>query len=136
MASRQLRKALVLASALLAVFLWTSLPLPASHPPIPSACYLAPYSYYWRPLHEAATQRQDWREAARILEQFLRAAPEEFGAADESASDPPSRSGSRDTGQRIAEGRRTGCRGPSSLTLQQQHRPYGAPFSLGPGLAD
>jgi len=81
--SRQFRKALVLVSALLVAFLWTSLPLPPSHPLIPSAYYFAPFGYYWRPLHDAATEKQDWPEAARVMEQFLRSEPENFGADDD-----------------------------------------------------
>ena len=79
--SRQFRKAIVLASTLLVVFLWTSLPLPPSRPLIPRSYYLAPLSYYWMPLHDAAVKKQDWREAARIWEQFLRSEPEDFGPA-------------------------------------------------------
>jgi 4-amino-4-deoxy-L-arabinose transferase-like glycosyltransferase len=81
--SRQFRKLLVLASALLVAFLWTSLPLPPSHPLIPSAYYFAPFSYYWRPPHDAAVEKQDWREAARILEQFLRSEPQDFATVDD-----------------------------------------------------
>ncbi|MFY9726062.1 MAG: glycosyltransferase family 39 protein [Bryobacteraceae bacterium] len=80
--SRQFRKALVLASALVVVFLWTSFPLPASQALIPSSYYWAPLSYYWRPRHDAAVDKQDWHGAARILEQFLRSEPEDFGAVD------------------------------------------------------
>lgn len=43
--------------------------------------YLAPFAYYWRPLHDAAGLRQGWREAARVLEQLLRSEPEDFGDA-------------------------------------------------------
>ena len=78
--SRQFTKALMLAAALLAVFLWTSLPLPSSHPLIPSSYYWAPLSYYWKPRHDAAVDQRNWREAARILEQFLQSEPAEFDA--------------------------------------------------------
>ena len=81
-ASRQFRKALVLSLALAVVFLWTSLPLPASQALIPSSYYWAPLSYYWKPLHDAAVDKRDWRGAARIWEQFLRSEPEDFGAVD------------------------------------------------------
>lgn len=80
--SRQFTKALVLAPALLVVFVWTSLPWPAPQALIPSSYYWAPLSYYWRPLHDAAVKKQDWRGATRIWEQFLRSEPEDFGAVD------------------------------------------------------
>ena len=81
--SRQFRKALMLASALLVVFLWTSLPLPPSRPLIPGSYYWAPLSYYWLPLDDAAVKKQDWREAARVWERFLRSEPKHFGPADD-----------------------------------------------------
>jgi 4-amino-4-deoxy-L-arabinose transferase-like glycosyltransferase len=81
--SCQFRKALLLAGALAVVFLWTSLPLPPSRPLIRSDYYWAPLSYYWKPRHEAAVERQDWREAAWTMEQFLRSEPEDLGAIDD-----------------------------------------------------
>ena len=79
--ARQFGKALMLASALLVAFLWTSLPLPPSRTLIPSSYYWAPLNYYWKPLHNAAVDKQDWSGAAQIMEQFLRSEPEDFGAA-------------------------------------------------------
>ena len=81
--ARRFRNALVLAGALAAAFLWTSLPLPAGRPLIRSSYYWAPLSYYWKPRHEAAVERQDWREAARTMQQFLQSEPEDLGAIDD-----------------------------------------------------
>ena len=81
--SRQFKKATTLAGALAVVFLWTSLPLPASRPLISSDYYFAPFGYYWRPQHDAAIARQDWRGAARVLEQFLQSEPQQFSDADD-----------------------------------------------------
>ncbi len=77
--SRQFKKTVILASALLVVSLWTSLPLPASHPLIRTASYAAPYAYYWRPLMDDAMRRQDWREASRIVGQWIRSEPPDIG---------------------------------------------------------
>jgi hypothetical protein len=77
--SRQFRKALTLACALLAVSLWTSLPLPPSHPLIRASYYWAPLTSYWAPRQDAAEKKQDWREATRTLEQFLQSEPQDFG---------------------------------------------------------
>ncbi len=81
-AAREFRKALLLGGALVPVFVWTSLPLPASRPLIRNSYYLAPLAYYWKPLHDAALKRQDWREAARIVGQFLQSEPEHFDTAE------------------------------------------------------
>ena len=83
-ASRQFKKLLVLASALLVVSIWTSLPLPASRPLIRTAYYLAPFEYCWSPLLEAAIRRTDWREASRVVDQSIRSEPPDLGAG----SDP------------------------------------------------
>ena len=81
--AQRFRRAAVLAGAVVVVSLWTSLPLPAGRPPIRSSYYWAPLGYYWKPRHDAAVARQDWREAARTMEQFIESEPEDFSAIDD-----------------------------------------------------
>jgi len=78
--SRQFKKTLILGFALLVVSLWTTLPLPASRPLTRAAYYRAPYTYYWSPLLDAAIHRQDWREATRIVDQWIRSEPPDLGS--------------------------------------------------------
>jgi hypothetical protein len=82
--SRQVKKLFILAPAMLVLSIWTSLPLPASRPLIRTAYYLAPYTYYWSPLMEAAVRRADWPEASRIVDQGIRSEPPDLGTG----SDP------------------------------------------------
>jgi hypothetical protein len=61
---------------LLVVFLWTSRPLPASRPAIRATDYIAPYFYYWAPLHNSAVDVGDAQRAAQIYSDSLRSEPQ------------------------------------------------------------
>ncbi len=65
-----------LIAALLVVFLWTSRPLPASRPAIRATDYVAPYFYYWAPLHNSAVDVGDAQRAAQIYSDSLRSEPQ------------------------------------------------------------
>jgi hypothetical protein len=75
----ELRRYALLASltaALIVVFLWTSRPLPASRPAIRATDYIAPYFYYWAPLHNSAADMGDARRAAQIYGDSLDSEPQ------------------------------------------------------------
>jgi 4-amino-4-deoxy-L-arabinose transferase-like glycosyltransferase len=73
---RQYPRLAGLMAALMVVFLWTSRPLPASRPAIRATDYIAPYFYYWAPLHNSAVDMADARRAAQIYSDSLRSEPQ------------------------------------------------------------
>jgi len=77
--AREYGPAAAVSIGVVAMFLWTSRPLPQGRPEIRASDYLAPFYFYWIPEHTAATQSGQWRRAAEILEDSLRVVPEDVG---------------------------------------------------------
>jgi hypothetical protein len=82
--AQEYSKLSVIGVVLAAVIWWTWAPIPRGRPLIRDTYYIAPIWYYWRPLRDAAVQRGDWREAARLVSQAAESEPPNLVARGES----------------------------------------------------
>ncbi len=75
-AQRRIAPVAGLAVVALLLAAWVGRPLPRNYPRIHPTDYLAPLTYYYRPLVEEAQLAEDWEEAVRVIGAALSCEPE------------------------------------------------------------